>query len=133
MRKITEKQAISPAHLMRISLAELTKIDFITIRDEMESNWKESMRDAMQVLSLSCINRFGVTLSELKLNEIMTRQDLFETYHELPKEVKKVIDSYNEDGDLYQEASRLEFKLLKLGYEMEYGLDGIPYHLRKKV
>ena len=46
-------------------MSKLTKQEFIALRDDMELNWDDSMRSHMQVLSLACINRFGVLLSKL--------------------------------------------------------------------
>ena len=50
---------------LRIRIAEMTKQDFINYRDELESNWNESLRPQMQMLSLACINKFGTTLVNL--------------------------------------------------------------------
>lgn len=60
------KKDISIARLREISMSKLTKQEFIALRDDMELNWDDSMRSHMQVLSLACINRFGITLSEIK-------------------------------------------------------------------
>lgn len=57
--------------------------------------------------------------------------DLFDHYEELPEDIQKIIMSFNEDNDLYQECSKMEHKMLKKGYTFEWSLDGIPYHLRK--
>jgi len=58
--------------------------------------------------------------------------DLFEQYEALPAEIKAAINKFNEDGNLYEECGILDFKITKLGYKMEWGLDGIPYNLRKE-
>lgn len=57
--------------------------------------------------------------------------DLFDHYEELPKDIQKIIMSFNEDNDLYQECGKMMFKMNKKGYTFEYGLDGMPYYLRK--
>lgn len=38
----------------------------IEMRDFMESRWNEKMREAMQVLSIACINKFNASLSVLE-------------------------------------------------------------------
>ena len=38
---------------------------------------------------------------------------------------------FDVDKDLYQECSKMEYKMLKKGYRFEYSLDGMPYYLRK--
>lgn len=60
------KKNINIARLREISMSKLTKQEFIALRDDMELNWDDSMRSSMQVLSLACIKRFGITLSEIK-------------------------------------------------------------------
>lgn len=51
---------------LRNNASEMTKQQFINLRDKMENNWSETLRPSMQVLSLACINKFGTTLSNLK-------------------------------------------------------------------
>ena len=50
---------------LRNKASKMTRQEMIEQRDFMESRWTEKMREAMQVLSLACINKFGVTLSEI--------------------------------------------------------------------
>jgi hypothetical protein len=52
--------------VLRESVHTMTKLQFIQLRDDLEANWDDSYRGLMQVLSLSCINRFRTTL--IKLN-----------------------------------------------------------------
>jgi hypothetical protein len=51
---------------LRNKINEMTKEQFISMRDELENNWDESKRPFMQILSIGCINRFQTTLSKLK-------------------------------------------------------------------
>lgn len=46
-----------------------------------------------------------------------------EIYKNTPKEVKKLIDSINKNNS-YKNLEIISKKLLKLGYYMNYGLDG---------
>lgn len=57
--------------------------------------------------------------------------DLFEEYDTLPTDIQKIIMDFDVDKDLYQECSKMEYKMLKKGYRFEYSLDGMPYYLRK--
>ncbi len=58
--------------------------------------------------------------------------DLFESYHLLPNEVRDILNKYAELGQTYENCASLEKELDALGYSMEYGLDAVPYNLRKK-
>ncbi len=58
-------QAIPTEMQVRIKLNIMTKEEFIIIRDLLESNWSEKLRSTMQILSLGCLNRFKIKLSEL--------------------------------------------------------------------
>ncbi len=46
--------------VMTMTLQEITNL-----RDELESNWSNELRDVMNVLSLACIKRFNKTLSNI--------------------------------------------------------------------
>jgi len=61
----------------------------------------------------------------------MSNTDLFENYDLLPEDVKNALCQFNEDNDLYKECESLLFKLQAIGYSFEYGLDGIPYNLKR--
>lgn len=71
-------------------------------------------------------------------SEIKPKQkDLFEYYEEQPEELRAIINKYTDEnydyGDSY-EYSELEEMLREveaIGYTFEYGLDAIPYALRK--
>jgi len=45
-------------------------------------------------------------------------------YDNLPTNIKVVLSTFNEDVDPYKECIRIEKKLNKLDYWIEYGLDG---------
>jgi len=51
---------------LRSKISNMTKQEFISLRDELESNWSESLRAEMSILSLGCINKFKTTLANLK-------------------------------------------------------------------
>jgi len=57
--------------------------------------------------------------------------DLFEYPELIPDVISDIIESYNEDADLYAENKRMLKEMNQHGYTFEYGLDGVPYDLRK--
>lgn len=58
-------------------------------------------------------------------------RDLFEFYEELPPHVLAIIDSYDEEKELYKECARVQKEFQAVGYTCDYGLCGEPYHLRR--
>ena len=50
---------------LRNKVNEMTRIEMICLRDELESNWSDSLRPLMTTLSLSCIKRFNTTIVNL--------------------------------------------------------------------
>jgi len=57
--------------------------------------------------------------------------DLFENYKLVPENVSDILDEYDFENLSYEECEELNEKLKKIGYEFSYGLDSIPYNLRK--
>jgi hypothetical protein len=64
-----------------------------------------------------------------KLNE-NEEIDLFEDYENLPQEVNDIIAKYP-DGLTYPECEEFIKELEKVGYTCDYGLDAVPYGLKK--
>ncbi len=57
--------------------------------------------------------------------------DLFEQMETLPKNVLDVLTKY-EDGDFtYETCEALKNELEAIGYTCDYGLDAVPYELRR--
>ena len=59
--------------------------------------------------------------------------DLFETPELLPQTVQELIAQADQDieqGCSYAVCRKLQEQLAPLGYEFDYGLDGVPYDLR---
>jgi hypothetical protein len=54
--------------------------------------------------------------------------DLFEQYETLPNEVRAIIDTIDKS---YQSLLEAERTMNKIGYSFEWGIDAIPYNLRK--
>jgi hypothetical protein len=59
------------------------------------------------------------------------QQDLFNTPELLPQEVKDILAKYDEMGTSYDTCHKLIKDLEQVGYTCDYGLDGIPYELKK--
>lgn len=56
--------------------------------------------------------------------------DLFEFFDTLPIPVQDAINEAGEMGD-YDQCTALKTRLNALGFDFEYGLDGVPYDLHK--
>jgi hypothetical protein len=54
--------------------------------------------------------------------------DLFEQYETLPDEVRVIINTIEQS---YQSLLEAERSMNKIGYSFEWGIDAIPYNLRK--
>jgi|GEM_PF-5313474 len=50
---------------LRVRVGSMTKTEMISLRDHLETNWSDSFRPLMDILSLGCINKFKTTLSRL--------------------------------------------------------------------
>jgi hypothetical protein len=60
-----------------------------------------------------------------------TFKDLFNYPDKIPKKVRKVLETFDENGDDYQELARIVNRIEKLGYTFDYYLSAEPYNLRK--
>jgi hypothetical protein len=59
-------------------------------------------------------------------------QDLFETPEVLPNEVQDIIMCHAIDfPETYEACHALQLELESVGYTCDYGLDGVPFGLRK--
>lgn len=64
--------------------------------------------------------------------EPLEEEDLFEHFEFLPDGVRKVILEYfNENVHSYEKSNKLIDDLKPFGYTCQYGLDAIPYNLKK--
>ena len=52
-------------------------------------------------------------------------------YELLPDPVKNIVDSWDEDMELYAEAKRIRRELEVIGWTCEYGLDGMIHTVRQ--
>ena len=58
-------------------------------------------------------------------------KDLFETPEVLPENVKAIIDKFNQSENDYNECQNLVSELESVGYTCDFGLDAVPFNLRK--
>ena len=71
---------------------------------------------------------FGILYGDFEENEI---SDLFENPENLPIEIQSLLNDFEEKDTSYLNCKKLLKKCEKLGYSFEYGLDAIPYGLKK--
>jgi hypothetical protein len=57
--------------------------------------------------------------------------DLFERPEKWPAKLRALIDNYNQSNQDYQELLSLLNSCEKIGFSFEFGLDSIPYNLKK--
>jgi hypothetical protein len=57
--------------------------------------------------------------------------DLFNTPEMWPDNLRALIDIYNQSNQDYQELLALLNSCEKIGFSFEFGLDSIPYNLKK--
>lgn len=55
-----------------------------------------------------------------------------EQYDNLPQHIKDIVDSWDDNKDLYVECRRIQRELESNGYTCDYGLDGQVFDVRKK-
>jgi hypothetical protein len=60
-----------------------------------------------------------------------SKLDLFENYNDLPVTMLILLDEFEEKDNSYSNCEKLLKKCLKIGYSFEYGLDAIPFNLKK--
>ena len=57
--------------------------------------------------------------------------DNFANYKNLPLEVQAVLDKHSGDDETYATCQELQDELEQIGWTCEWGLDAVPYGLRK--
>ena len=50
---------------LRSKVGQMTKPEMAILRDELESNWSETLRPLMDILALGCISKFKTTITRL--------------------------------------------------------------------
>ena len=52
-------------------------------------------------------------------------------YDNLPQRIKDIVDSWDDNGDLYVECKRVQEELEQEGWTCDYGLDGEIYEVKQ--
>jgi hypothetical protein len=63
-----------------------------------------------------------------KKTKVMTEIE----YDNFPQEVKAIVDTYDDNENLYEECHRIQKELEHIGWTCDYGLDGEVYYVRPK-
>lgn len=58
-------------------------------------------------------------------------EDLFDTLELLPQEVMAILQKYQSEDETYENCENLVADLEIVGYTCDFGLDAVPYDLRK--
>jgi hypothetical protein len=61
-----------------------------------------------------------------KKTKVMTELE----YDNFPQEVKAIVDTYDDNENLYEECHRIQKELEHIGWTCDYGLDGEVYYVR---
>lgn len=59
------------------------------------------------------------------------QKDLFQHYEDQPEELKEVLKPYEEHDPTYESLGKILKEVQAIGYTFDYGLDAMPYNLRK--
>lgn len=54
-------------------------------------------------------------------------------YDNLPEEIKSILDSFDDDKDIYAECMRIEAELNNVGWSFDYDLGGNCFNIKEIV
>jgi len=66
-----------------------------------------------------------------KLKKRINKLDLFDFPKLIPFKVQEILDTFTFDDNSYETCDELVKSLESIGYTCDYGLDAIPYELKK--
>jgi len=52
-------------------------------------------------------------------------------YEDFPNEIKVIVDSYDDNENLYEECARIKSELEQIGWTCDYGLSGEIYDVKQ--
>jgi len=71
----------------------------------------------------------------MNVNAQEDADDLFENFDAMPQELREICESYSDSlencENLYAMCKEFLAKVEAIGYTFEYGLDGIPFDLKR--
>ena len=103
----------------------------IQIHDEQELRVDMFGNECIDNLRLATVEDLNQWENERMRNEIFNSIDLFTITEILPDNVKEVLNTYSLNEIDYNTCEALLKELNQCGYTFEYGLDAVPYELRK--
>jgi len=103
----------------------MTKEQILAEIKKVENN--QFLPDVVKKLKIKKLNEELTNLDNKEVEEI----DLFEHPEKLPKQVQSVLNKYSEDDNTYESLGKMLSEMKPLGYTFEYGLDAVPYDLKK--
>jgi len=63
----------------------------------------------------------------IKTNRVMTELE----YEDFPNEIKVIVDSYDDNENLYEECARIKSELEQIGWSCDYGLSGEVHDVKQ--
>jgi hypothetical protein len=97
-------------------------LEILSIKPENENDSEEETKPEING------NGFGILYSDFEEEET---NDLFNDWENLPEEVQAILDKYRDWENDYRVCEELLKELKAVGYTFEYGLDAVPFNLRK--
>lgn len=91
------------------------------------------IKAALEKIGWTCDYGKGYEVSNVRLKYNEDEPELMEEYDSLPQHIKDIVDSWDDNKDLYAECARIKAELEKLGWSCEYGLSGEIYDVRQKA
>ena len=65
------------------------------------------------------------------LTQAESEIDLLQYHEKLPASVQIILVKFSEHDKTYENCENLAYQLTLLGFTIDYGLDAVPYNLRK--
>lgn len=76
-------------------------------------------------------NGFDKVTESIETEDEKENIDLFQDQEKLPIEMQKLLEKFEEKDTSYHNCEKLLKKCLNIGYAFDYGLDAIPFNLKK--
>jgi len=110
--------------LYNVDNGEITEVRSIEEEDFITIEYKDICLDDLVFIMEKCAE-----ILEIRLEE--SEDDLFDFPELIPESIGEIMESANDNEDSYEQCNRMQNLMKPLGYTFEYGLDGVPYNLRK--
>jgi hypothetical protein len=111
----------------------MTKEQILAEIKKVENN--QFRPDVVKKIKIKKLNEELINIDKNKISnpddKVVEEIDLFEHPEKLPKQVQAVLNKYSEDDNTYESLGKMLSEMKPLGYTFEYGLDAVPYDLKK--